>query len=657
MRSPARARCCRRVLAALLLAILAPLLSLASGEIGAIPEHPEFYRDVQPILAEYCAGCHGGVKKKGGLSLVTRAHAFAETDSGMPAIVPGDAKWSELVARLSLGENDDDRMPPEEALPSEAIAILTRWVEEGAVWPEHWSLAMPHRPELPPVKNESWGRNEIDRFVLARLEKEGVAPSPEAGPETLIRRLSLDLVGLQPDLERVGRFAREWKAAESSPEIRDTLWRELVDEMLASPHFGERWGRHWLDEARYADSSGYEKDSTRADAWRFRDWVIGAINDDLPFDQFTIEQLAGDLLPNADEEDRIATKFHLMNQFNLEGGVDAEEDRVKRNIDRVAAVVAAWLGTSIGCVQCHNHPYDPIEHEEFYRLYAFFDNADWDAIIAGDKPEDCADRIAKRQKEWEPVAKMLEEQVTNKNLATQLQAALTKLRNYDNANGFTRVMAERTENRRSTYVFDRGNFQTPRIEAGPVHPDTPAVWPALNPRGDKAESADRLDLANWMVRDDQPLVPRVAVNKIWMHLFGAPLAGTPQDVGMRGDPPSHPELLDWLAWRFSRELGWSRKAIVREIVSSATYRQTSTHRPELEERDPDNRLLARQNRFRVEGEIVRDLSLQAAGLLSRKVGGPSVYPPVPQDVAAESYANNFKWNTSKGEDRYRRGLY
>ncbi|MCP5551591.1 MAG: PSD1 domain-containing protein, partial [Akkermansiaceae bacterium] len=635
------------------LAFGACLLS-PSVVLRAAPEKLDFARDVQPLLAEHCAECHGGVKKKGGLSLVTRAHAFAETDSGAPAIVPGDPGKSELIARL-LADDEDDRMPPKEALAPEAIDRLKRWVAEGAEWPEHWSLMPVENAAPPSVKNAAWTRNEIDRFVLARLEAEGVAPSPEADAGTLLRRLSLDLTGLLPEPEKAEAFAAAWAKADAKE--RDRLYTEAVEEGLASPHFGERWARHWLDEARYADSSGYEKDSTRSDAFRYRDWVIGAINDDMPFDQFTIRQIAGDLLPDATTDDRVATQFHLMCQFNLEGGVDAEEDRTKRVIDRLTTVGAVWLGASLECTQCHNHPYDPLTQREFYHLYAFFNNADdLSVIYAGDPPKDAAEKLKKRADDFAPVARLIEDQVTNKNLATKLQGDLTKLRNSDNAGGFTRVISERTENRRKTYFFNRGNFLQPDIEGGDVAPAVPAVWPVLKNGGDSAPPS-RLDFARWLANPEHPLTARVTVNKIWMRLFGAPLVASVRDFGMKGQQPTHPEMLDWLARRFGHEAKWSRKEMIRLIVNSAAYRQSSATRSELADRDAGNQWLARQNRFRVEAEIVRDVALQASGLLCRKTGGPSVFPPVPADVAALSYANNFKWNTSKGDDRYRRGLY
>ncbi|MBL9151228.1 MAG: PSD1 domain-containing protein [Verrucomicrobiales bacterium] len=626
--------------------LLLPILTgLLCAEISdAAPEPVDFARDIQPLLSEHCASCHGGVKKKGGLSLVTRSQAFAPTESGHAALVPGDPAASELIARIATADSDD-RMPPEEPLDPESIALLRRWVAEGAVWPEHWSLTPV--ASAPPAGDAA---PSIDRFIRESLDRAGLRPSPEADPRTLLRRLSLDLTGLLPDPAHGATFAADWEKAD--PAGRQRLYAAEVDELLASPHFGERWGRHWLDEARYADSTGYEKDSTRADAHRYRDWVIRAVNDDMPFDQFTIRQIAGDLLPGASVDDRVATQFHLMGQFNLEGGVDAEEDRTKRVIERVTTLGSVWLAHSVECAQCHNHPYDAISQRDFYALYAFFNNTDdLTTILAGNIPPDADQKIKARAEKWAPIADLIERQVTDKNLATKLQAELTNLQTYDNANGFTRVVSERQTARRPTYLFQRGNFLTPDEKGGDIAPSVPAIW------GSVPAPADRLALARWLVDPAHPLTARVTVNKVWLRLFGTPLVATVRDFGMRGQAPAHPALLDWLAHTFVHEARWSRKALIRTIVLSSTYRQSSDLHPDLAGRDPDNRLFARQGRHRVEGEIIRDLFLQTAGLLSRKVGGPSVFPPLPPDVAAISYANNFKWTNSTGEDRYRRGLY
>jgi len=595
----------------------------------------DFARDVQPILGK-CVKCHGGVKKNGGLSVLSRELILAETESGEPALVEGDAEASYLVSRITA-DDPDERMPPEEPLEPGEIETLKAWIDQGIPWPAHWSYVLPK-----PAEGESLS---IDHFIRARLNEAGITPSESADRRTLIRRLSLDLTGLLPTTTEADAFV-----SDESPDA----YSRLVESLLASPHFGERWARHWLDEARYADSEGYEKDSPKNDAYRFRDWVVKALNDDMPFDQFTIKQIAGDLLPERTNADLIATKFHLQAQYNLEGGVDAEEDRSKRVIDRISTIGTVWLASTIGCCQCHDHPYDPFSQRDFYSMFAFFNNVDFAADYLDEQPEEAKKNLEERQGMATELADLLRKQVDDKNLSVHVQGKLTRLRRFDNEKGFVRFMRERSEERRKTYIFRRGNFLQPMIEEGELSPRTPVVWPAIKPRG---EVPDRLDLANWLVSPENPLVARVAVNKVWMHLFGQPLVGSAGDFGSRGMTASNVELLDWLAYWFIHEANWSRKALIRLIVNSETYRQSSVVRPELVEIDPENNLLARQNRFRAEAEIVRDIVLQASGLLSRKLGGPCVFPPMPAFIAQQTYANSNKYQVSEGEDRYRRGLY
>lgn len=613
--------------------------TVCSSIYAAAAQPVSFTRDIRPIL-EKCITCHGGVKQTAGLSLLDRSAMLTPPDSEVVAVVPGDAEASELYHRVR-SDDEDVRMPPEEPLLEHEIVLLRRWIDAGAEWPTHWAYQTVNRPDLSDVRE-----HPIDHLVVRRLGAAGLWPSPPADRRTLIRRLSLDLTGLLPTPAEVEAFVRD-----RSP----TAEESLVDRLLASPHFGERWGRHWLDEARYADSEGYEKDTPKADAFRYRDWVIDAMNSDLPFDHFTLKQLAGDLLPDSAASDLIATKFHLQAQFNLEGGVDNEEDRTKRVIDRINTVATVWLGTTLGCCQCHNHPYDPLEQQDFYAFYAFFNNYDLAADFLAGEPEDAEKLRAERAQKWSELEELLQKQVVDKNLSSRGQSLLSGLRNFDNEKGFTRYLRERDDARlRATYVFSRGDFLRPQVEGGEIRPDTPAVLPQIPPRG---PTPDRLDLARWLTAAENPLTARVFVNRVWMHLFGAPLVEPTIDFGSRGEPPSHPELLDWLAHWVVHEGRWSRKELVRLIVSSKTYKQASQFRDELQEIDPRNRLLARQNRFRLEAEILRDVALDAAGLLARKVGGPSVYPPVPEIVTAQTYGSPTSRKVSEGEDRYRRGMY
>jgi len=551
------------------------------------------------LLNKHCAECHGGVKQKGGLILTNRTRALQGGKSGKPLVVAGRPEESELYQRLTHPD-PDERMPPEAALAREKVSLLRNWISQGASWPEHWAYSSLEPVAPPSATNKDWGHNKIDRFVLSRLAKESIAPSPPAAPHRLFRRLHLDLIGLPPTLDELHIFENAWQ---KNPE--DCL-KTTINRLLASPHFGERWGRHWLDQARYADSDGYEKDNPRPNAWLWRDWVIKAINDDMPFDQFTTEQLAGDLLPQASPRQQLATAFHRQTLRNREGGTDQEEDRVKRTIDRVATTARTWLGLTLECAQCHDHPYDPMTQRDFYRFYAFFNNADEGAVkisLEGGKAHE-AD-----------------------------------------------VM--RRNGRRKTYLFQRGDFLQPDKAQGEIMAGGISFLHPLDPTNGPST---RLELARWLTSRDNPLLARVTANTIWLHLFGTGLSTTPDNFGSQGKAPSHPELLDWLAAGFMNE-GWSRKELIRKIVSSRTYQQSSRHRPELAGRDPENRLFHRQNRKRVEAEIIRDLHLSVAGLLAHRIGGPSVFPAIPPDVAAQSFANNFQWKVSKGPDRYRRGMY
>ena len=464
---------------------------------------------------------------------------------------------------------------------------------------DHWAFRPVARPGVPQVKRTDWVRNPVDAFVLARLEREGMEPSPEADRRTLVRRLHLDLVGLPPSPQEVESFVTD-----QSPDS----YEKVVDRLLASPHFGERWGRHWLDLARYADSDGYENDKPRPHAWRYRDWVIDAINRDVPYDQFTVEQLAGDLLPGATVEQKVATGFHRNTLHNSASGADVEEFRTKAIKDRANTTGTVWLGLTVACAQCHTHKYDPISHREYYSLYAFFNETGND----------------------------------NMNHPAGGEAPVIK--------------AEARE----TAVHLRGDFLQPGSK---VEPATPAFLPPLRPRGARP---DRLDLARWIAAADHPLTARVAVNHVWQHLFGKPLVPTPENFGTNGEKPTHPELLDWLASEFARPTespgpgpAWSRKRLIRLILTSAVYRQASAHRPGLAERDPGNSLLARQNRFRVEAEVVRDLPLSVAGLLDLRTGGPSVQPPLPTGLSklAELKNETFVETSANRADRYRRGVY
>jgi len=864
---------------------LSKLPAAAQGEV-------DFAEQIRPIFKAKCYSCHGPDAAEGGLRLDLKQAALDGGDDG-PVIVPGksiESKLLHLVAELEEGA----RMPPvDEGTPlsKDEIALVRKWIDDGAKWPDgidvaanetsdHWAF-QPMEPVAPPqVEQESWVKNDIDRFILARLEAEGVRPSPPAERSTLIRRVYLDLVGLPPSPEAVQAFLSD---------TRSDAYERLVDELLASPQYGERWARRWLDVARYADSDGFEKDRPRPHAWRWRDWVIRALNEDMPFDEFTTAQIAGDLLPDASTRDKVATGFHRNTLINREGGTDPEEDRVKRTVDRTNTLGEVWLGLTVGCAQCHSHKYDPLTQREYYQLYAFFNSltepdipaplpeqvevyrrkkadfdreharyvqaidayaknelpqaqAAWEASLGGEPavwttlaPEQMRSKhgaklsaekdgsilasgknaasdvytVAARsdltgitgvrlevlphkslpkngpgrskngnfvlaefrvearpangdgqsaavkltrpqadfsQDSWpvsaavdgdtaqgwavspefgkrhvavfetaeniggkgstlltftldhsyandphnlgrfrisvttapRPLSLDLMPDAVAKVLATEpekrskeqrkalteyyrsIDPELAKLRKAEQAhakqapedpgkNVRGQVIAEMPK-LRETKILIRGDFLSPGSK---VQRDTPGVLPPLEPRG---KQADRLDLARWLIDPANPLTPRVTVNRIWQRYFGRGIVPTVNDFGTQGDPPSHPKLLDWLALEF-RKNDWSLKALHRLIVTSATYRQSSAARPELRERDPYNRLLARQNRLRVEAEIIRDVALDAAGLLHHEVGGPSVRPPQPPGIDKLGYAGQVRWKTSTGKDKYRRGLY
>ena len=586
--------------------------ALAIGKGATTGGAAHFETAIRPLLLRRCVTCHGAATMRGGLRLDRGDLASRGGDSGK-AWIAGDPDHS-LIIRAVSGKAAGKTMPPSgpRLAPAE-VKALSDWIRSGAPWPAsqgstaasaHWAFRAPVMSKPPAVRQTAWVRTPVDRFVLSRLEQAAIRPSPEADRETLLRRLSLDLTGLPPTLEDRSRFLGD---------RRPDAYDQLVDRLLASPAFGERWGRHWLDVARYADSDGYEKDSPRPNAYLYRDWVIRAVNEDVPFDRFTELQLAGDLLPNPSLSDRIATGFHRNTLKNREGGVDPEEDRNKIAVDRTNTTGTVWLGLSVGCAECHTHKYDPIPHREYYQLFAFFNDTD-DVEIPAAEVAFRSDKDAK---------------------ASVLAAPAGP---------------------REARIHLRGDFLRP---GETVQPGGLSVLPALKP---SSARATRLDLARWLVSPENPLTARVAVNRVWQILFGRGIVATPNDFGVRGDAPSHPELLDWLAVTHRTPaadggLGWSLKRLIRLLVTSATYRQTSATRPDLIEIDPKNVLLARQSRFRVEAEIVRDLHLAASGLLNGTVGGPSIRPPLPADIAALGYAGSVKWAESKGAERYRRGLY
>jgi len=620
-------------------------LFFPSGVRAVDLEELSFDRDIRPILSENCYACHGfdSEAREADLRLDTRAGAVE--DSGV--VEPGDSGASTLVERI-LSTDPDNVMPPPDSgrsLTSVQKDKLSRWIDQGAKYETHWAFVPPTK-EVPAAAP---GMHPIDAFIQSKLASEGLVPSGVAEPATLIRRLSLDLVGLPPTVEEIEAF--ETAAAEDL----DAACDALVDRLLSSPHYGERWARWWLDQARYADSNGYSIDGAR-EIWLFRDWVIGALNHDMPFDQFTIEQIAGDLLPDATDDQHVATGFHRNTPINQEGGVDREQFRIDSVFDRVATTGTVWLGLTVGCAQCHDHKFDPISQKEFYELFAFFNNQDEPSIKVYPNDVD-AGALQKEKGEIEADQKEL---ITSGDGYDDSQAERGSERlaqiNEQLARGVsTMVMSERRKPRQST-VFIKGDFTRPDE---PVSPGTPNVLHRFAFDGDTEQTSNelptRLDLARWIVSRENPLTARVIANRVWQQYFGRGLVETESDFGLQGSLPTHPELLDWLAVEL-RDSGWSLKDFHRQIVSSQTYRQSSRVRSDLDAVDPLNVFLGRQNRLRLDAEIVRDVALVASGLFSPKQGGPPVYPPIPDGVMNLGQVNR-KWRASTGEDRYRRGLY
>jgi mono/diheme cytochrome c family protein len=675
----------------------------------------DYVRDVKPLLARHCAKCHGPDKQENGLRVDAASLALRGGDGGA-AIIKGKPAES-LLIRAVKGDDELSQMPPEDEpqLSAEQVAVLVKWVEAGAMHPaderplpsskaNHWSFQKPVRSALPAVSRADWTRNSIDRFILAKLESQGIGPSGEASRETLIRRLYLDLVGLLPSPHEVVTFV-----ADQAPDA----YERQVDRLLASCHYGERWGRHWLDLARYADSNGYTRDFGRQ-IWKYREWVIEAINAGKPFDEFTIEQMAGDMLERPTTSQLVATGFHRNTLINEEGGTDQEQFRVEAVVDRVSTTGSAFLGLTLGCARCHSHKYDPVTQAEFYELFALLNNCDEPTIEAPSslqlasgelkrresirekikeldtKVEADRGQVEEAQREWEGTITPKERarlpgpvQVAYDMPFEKRDAANKKLiedhyRDSDDARRrfplleqivwfkqqepkipSTMILRERQEPR-ETFVHKRGDFLD---HGAKVAGNVPAVLPPLVSLRTTASGArrvsttdfDRLDFARWLVSAENPLTPRVVMNRDWQKFFGRGIVETEDDFGLQGSPPTHPELLDHLACEFVA-CEWDTKAMHRRLVQSATYRQTSNVRTDLAERDPQNKLLARQNRLRLDAEIVRDVALSAAGLLTETLGGPSVFPPQPDGVF--DFTQDPKpWNAATGGNRYRRGMY
>ncbi len=772
--------------------------------LGIFSHQVDFNDEVKPILNKHCMACHGGVKKAGGVSFLFEKDMYEPAKSGKPPVVAGDADESEMIRRILLPEGHEDKMPKDAPpLKEEEIEVLRKWIDQGAKWGNHWAYNRVERPDVPSIgsfwtrlgvaddEETRWATNEIDHFTLEKLREQGLKPAPEADRAILIRRLCLDLTGLPPTDTQVQRFLKD-----TSPKA----YENLVDTLLASSAYGERWAGTWLDLARYADTKGYERDPGRS-IWRYRDWLIKAYNDDKPYDQFVVEQLAGDLLPNATDDNLIATGFHRNTMTNDEGGTQDEEFRVAAVLDRVNTTWDVFQGTSFGCVQCHSHPYDPFTQDEYYKYLAFFNNTR-DEDVTSETPtlrfyktEDSLriakveDWIAKKSANSQQKAKNLADfrrfvrimepkvnshdfdqhvnaslldakyfgiqdkgsarwpnvTLTGKNrlllsINTGAENALLEL-HQDSLQGklltqfvvptgkdtvlilpvqpdagkrsvywtlkspktpqkwvqikwaafqealpgntqpefaeieklYAEILTGNVDNTpimyegqgdlaRTTHVFVRGNWT---VKGAKVQPDVPNVFKnrsqeatAVAGGGQKGNSTfkNRLDLARWMTSREHPLTARVAVNRLWEQLFGTGIVETVEDFGSQGIAPTHQALLDWLAVELMETNQWSIKKTLKQVVLSATYRQSSAVTAEKLAKDPYNKWLSRGPRVRLSAEQVRDQMLAVSGLLSRKMYGRSVMPMQPDNIWLSPY-DGAKWQLSAGEDRYRRALY
>lgn len=625
--------------------VLGGILSPVAGE------EPDFNRDIRTILAKNCFACHGPDEnaRKGNLRLDTQDGAAADL-GGYRALAPGVPAESELVKRIESDDPDTVMPPPDSGhmLTLSEKKLIRDWIAAGGQYNVHWSFTRPEKINLPTVKHTTWPHHAVDYFVLARLEEAGLTPSEQLDRYRLIRRVSLDLTGLPPMIEEADAFADD---------TSKKAFEKVVDRLLASEAYGEHWARMWLDLARYADTKGYEKDRHR-DIWQYRDWVIDALNRDLPFDQFTIEQLAGDLLPDASTDQILATAFHRNTMTNDEGGTDNEEFRIAAVKDRVDTTIQVWMGLTMGCAKCHSHKYDPISQQDYYSFYAFFNQTE-DA----DRPDDVpvlpipTPAQEKQIAELEAAIRKLSEESKasgdknnpDKSATAMLEAKRKELTALKKSVSKTPIMRElAAAKRRETRIHQRGNFLDPGSAVEPAVLTLFGSLPADIP-------PNRLGVAKWLVQPENPLTSRVMVNRIWARLFGVGFVETEEDFGTQGLLPSHPQLLDWLAVDF-RENGWSLKKLIRSIVLSATYQQSAVVSKVGLEADPRNRLLSRGPRFRLQAEAVRDQALAVSGLLSRKTGGSSVMPPQPAGVWKSTY-NALKWVDATGPDRYRRALY
>ena len=648
----------------------------ASGAIPVSAQTPVSYNnDIRPILSENCIFCHGpdpGHREED-LRLDLREGAIADL-GGYAAIVPGDREASEAWIRIN---NSADPMPPvksHKSLDPGEIELIGRWIDEGAVYEKHWAYAAPERSAPPEVSKPDWPANPIDHFILARLDQRGFSPSPRADRRTLLRRVTYDLTGLPPTPAQTAAFLNDESPA---------AYEKYVDSLLASPAFGEHLAVWWLDQVRYADTIGIHSDNPRS-VWPYRDWVIRSFNENLPFDRFTTMQIAGDQMqPEPTQDMLVASAYNRLAPQTEEGGAQPKEYEAIYKTDRISNYSDVWLGSSVGCAECHDHKFDPITARDFYSLGAFFSDIS-QALVSKDRgyakykapfifiPENerQAAKVADVEKKYRnflekhPDALRVEERLSSRSplpewpggkkpaYADALEEILKK--RTELAKTVPTVVVTRTRDKpRTVRILPRGNWQDDSGEI--VRPATPEFLGG--PASNGEERLNRLDLAEWTVSDENPLTSRVIANRLWARYLGSPISANTEDLGSQGLPPTHPKLLDWLAIEF-RESGWDLKHLIRLLVTSETYLQSADTRPELADIDPDNtKLFARQSSIRLPAEATRDHALQVSGLLVEEIGGPSVFPYQPEGHWEPLNFPRRDYPTSSGDNLYRRGLY
>ena len=596
-----------------------------------IPDIISYNFNIRPILSDKCYKCHGpdASKREAGLRLDMPESAYnvLKNNPQAHALVPGKPDQSEVYRRIST-QDTAEMMPPAASnlkrLSPYEVELIKKWIKQGAKYEKHWAFIPPKSMPVPTVENTAWPKNQIDNFILQKLEQKGIEPNPEADKERLLKRVSLDLTGLPPSLQMMDAFL-----ADKSP----GAYQKAVDQLMQSPQYGEKMALHWMDVARYADSHGYQDDNYRTQ-WPWRDWVIHAFNENLPYDKFITWQLAGDLMPNFTKEQLLATGFNRNHKITEEGGVIDEEYRVSYVTDRTNTFGKALLGVTLECAHCHDHKYDPFSQKEYYQMYSFFNNVKEvgiESTVGGP----------------ETYAKKPMMQISNEDV----KKVLNFINKQDTAKLIVSIMGD-SDKVRPTYILKRGNYDAHGDEVEPGTPKSILSFTSNYPK-------NRLGLAEWLFNKNNPLTARVFVNQTWQEFFGKGIVKSSGDFGMQGDLPSHPELLDWLAVDF-REHGWDIKRLVKQIVMSATYRQSAILTPEKAKTDPENTYLSRGPRYRLPAEFVRDLVLASSGLLTRTIGGPSVNPYQPPGLwenatSGRGLLANYK--QVHGPNLYRRGMY